>query len=137
VQDGYLFVRFRMAGATVAGAETKRVALRRVNGRFSVRKAFDRRDGCGVIASFKLSRPVFGGRTRRALGAAFRLGRAGRATVELLRGGRVVRTVAARDYAAHRTYRFTFGAAGLRAGDYGVRLRVAGGPTATLTSRRL
>jgi choice-of-anchor B domain-containing protein len=134
VTDGYYFVRFRM------GDDVRRVALRRVGGRFSVRPSFYRRTSCGVLRSFKLERPVFGGRTNRALGISYQLEREGSATVEVLRGSRVVRRFPARRSAARRTVRLRFDAEGRPRGDFRVRLRAQSGGrtvTATLTARRL
>ena len=49
---------------------------------------------CGAISSFKLERPVFGGRTNRAVDVSYRLGPTGRARLELRRGKRVIRRLA-------------------------------------------
>ncbi|CAA9490465.1 MAG: hypothetical protein AVDCRST_MAG30-1333, partial [uncultured Solirubrobacteraceae bacterium] len=60
VRDGYYFARFRIR--TPAGIDTRRVTLVRRNGRFSQRPSFYGRDTCSTLRSYKLSRPVFGGR---------------------------------------------------------------------------
>ena len=55
-------------------ADVRRVALARRGGRFHRRPAFYRRASCGAISSFKLERPVFGGRSNRAVDVTYRLG---------------------------------------------------------------
>ncbi len=72
----------------------RRVALARRGGRFHRRPAFSQRASCGAISSFKLERPVFGGRTNRAVDVTYRLGKSARVRLELLRGKRVVRRLA-------------------------------------------
>ncbi len=132
VRNGYLFVRFRAPG------ESKRIALRRARGRFAVRPAFYRPALCRILASAKLLRPVFGGRSNRALSASFRLTREARVSVVVTRGRRVVRRVRARTYPAGRTFRLRV-ASRVR-GDHRVRfVATAGGATqrVTLVARRL
>ncbi len=137
VTDGYLFVRFK----TGAGrGEARRVALRRVRGRLSLRPAFQRRDTCDLLTSFKLERPVFGGRTARPLGIAYRLGLAGRVTVMVTRGSRTVKRYTRTLAAGARTQRIRLSAKGLPTGDYRVRLQARSGgqtTTAALVARRL
>ena len=92
-RDGQLFARLRVvrpAGApTCAGSRSRAAA-----GASTARPAFYRRASCGAITSFKLERPVFGGRTNRAVDVTYRLGATGRVRLELLRGKRVVRRLA-------------------------------------------
>jgi hypothetical protein len=101
VTDGYYFVRYRMAlrGGRV---DVRRTTLRRVGGRFSLRPSFYRRDTCGILRSYKLTRPVFGGRTNREVGVAYRLNRAARVSVTVTRGTKVVKRFAAVQRAAGR-----------------------------------
>ena len=61
-RGGQLFARLRTV-APGGRADVRRVALVRRGGRFHRRPAFYRRASCGAIASFKLERPVFGGRS--------------------------------------------------------------------------
>ena len=140
LRDGIYVARLRVRG-TDGRTDVARVAVERRRGRFVRLAAFDRRGSCGAIAAFKLEAPVFGGRTNRALGVSYRLGRAGRVTVEVLRGSRVVRRLGATTTrAAGRTFRLRVSARGLRVGSHRVRVRVtgAGSPTtAALTARRL
>ncbi|HEX8084926.1 MAG TPA: hypothetical protein VF529_11610 [Solirubrobacteraceae bacterium] len=133
VTDGYYFVRYRAQG------DVRRLALRRRGGRWSRRPAFHRARSCRVLRLYKLSRPVFGGRTRRSLGIAYRLTEPGAVSVAVLRGKRVVKRFRARRVEAGRLVRLRLSAKGLRRGDHRVRLRVRGGPrlTATLVARRL
>jgi LVIVD repeat len=138
VSDGYYLVRYRTR--TAGGVDTRRVALRRRNGRWSTRPAFERPDGCGLIRRFKLERPVFGGRSARSLGISYRLARAARVRVTVTRGATVVRRFRARNAAAGRTHRLRLGARRLARGDYRVRIdaRGAGERVATsAVSRRL
>ena len=70
--DGFYFARIT-ARLPTGGLEVKRVALRRVRGRWLPAPSFERRETCGLLRTFKLERPVFGGSTNRAFLAAFRL----------------------------------------------------------------
>ncbi|HEV2812732.1 MAG TPA: hypothetical protein VGW10_05705, partial [Solirubrobacteraceae bacterium] len=139
VADGLYFVRFRMRhldGAT----SYRRVALRRSRGRWSVRPSFYRHDSCGLVKSYKLTGPAFGGRQNRAIGISFRLNQAARVRVDVLRGSRVVRRFRAADRGADRIHRLRFGARGRPRGDYRFRLIAVRGSTTVrsiLTSRRL
>ncbi len=134
VTDGYYFVRYRIAG------DTRRIALRRSNGRFTKIADFYRRATCDLVPSYKLIRPVFGGTRTRALGISYVVAKQARVTVTVLRGSRVVKRYAARTAAANRTYRLSLPARGLARGDYKVRLVASAGSetvTSTLVSRRL
>ena len=139
-RDGQFFARLRIA-APGGITDVRRVALSRRNGRFSTRPAFYRRASCGAVSSFKLERPVFGGRTNRALDASYRLGAQGRLTLELLRGSRVIRRLApVRTQLADRTYRVRVASEKLRRGDHRVRLTVVANgrrTVALLTAKRL
>ena len=115
--------------------DVRRAAFSRRGGAFAKRARFARRDGCGAIRSFKLERPVFGGRTR-PLSVSFRLGATRRAVVDVLRGGKLVKRVSNRRRTALRTYRLRISARGLARGEYRIRLR-AGTAKATLGARRL
>ena len=139
VGNGVYFARFRMkTGRTV---DTVRVTLGRSAGRFGPRRAFYRRDSCGTLGKFKLSRPVFGGTRTRPLGIAYRLNQAARIQVTVTnRRERTVRRYPTRDLAAGRTQRLTLPARGLARGDYRVKLSVTRGgrtTTTTLTANRL
>src|SRR5205823_5570601 len=57
VTDGTFFVRVTARG------DVRRITLRRLHGHFRPRPSFYRRASCGLVSSFKLERPVFGGRT--------------------------------------------------------------------------
>ncbi|MDP9386030.1 MAG: hypothetical protein M3P50_12525, partial [Actinomycetota bacterium] len=141
VGNGMYFARFRLkvpGGVT----DTIRVTLGRSKGRFGPRRSFYQRESCGTLRSFKLSRPVFGGRRNTPLGIAYRLNQAARVSIVVTnRRERVVRRFAARDVAAGRTQRLSVPARRLRGrGDYRVKLTVTRGgrsTTTTLTSRKL
>lgn len=137
VTDGYMFVRFKTGPGR---GEARRIALRRVRGRLTIRPSFQRRDTCDLLTSYKLERPVFGGRTGRPLGIGYRLGSRGRVTVTVTRGSRTVRRFAARTVPSARTQRLRLSARGLPVGEYRVRLQVRSGnstTTSTLFARRL
>ncbi|MEJ7891483.1 MAG: M28 family peptidase [Solirubrobacteraceae bacterium] len=128
VERGVYVARFRSASGV------RRFGLRRTGERFVRMRAFDRNFGCAAIRFLRLSRPVFGGVRNVPLRAGFELARAGEARIELLRGGRVVRRfVIAGD--ARRRVRIV--ARGLRRGQYGIRLTVAGSPPRTVFVTRL
>jgi hypothetical protein len=136
VTDGYYFVRYRITGTK----DVRRVTLRRARGRWSVRPSFYRPDSCDLVRSYKLTRPVFGGRGNREVGASFRLARNARVSLEVLRGTRVVKRFRATARRANVTHRLRVRAEGLRRSDHKFRLTVVeGGRTQryTLTSRRL
>jgi hypothetical protein len=103
LSDGYYVARFSARSGGVS--DVRRIALVKRRGRFSVAPAYARRDQCGTLRSFKLERPVFGGRSNRALNVAFRLGSAARASIEVRRGSRVVRRFGATEYAGGRVHR--------------------------------
>jgi hypothetical protein len=139
VTDGYYFVRHSMniGGGRV---DVRRTTLRRVNGRFSTRPSFYRRDTCGILRSYKLTRPVFGGRSNRDVYASYRLNQAGTVGVVVRRGSRVISRYQPRSRQANQTYRLRLDAERLVRGDYKVTITVrAGGrtETSTLTTRRL
>ena len=120
--------------------DVRRVTLRRAGGRFTARPSFYRPDTCGVVRSYKLTRPVFGGRANREVGVSYRLNRAATVTVVVRRGRRVVRRYAAVSRAAGQTFRLRFDAERQPRGDYRVTLTARSGSTsesATLVSRRL
>lgn len=128
VVDGYYFARFRTRG------DTRRVTLRREEGRFRVRRGFYRRAACDLVRSFKLQRPVFS----RELGISYRLSAPARVTVVVRRAGKVVKRFAARRSPGSRTVRLRV--RGARRGDYTVRLVAEGEGSrvvSTLVSRRL
>ena len=104
--------------------DVRRVALVRRDGRFARRPAFYRRASCGLLSSFKLERPAFGGRRNRSLGIAFRLSRAARVTVVVRRGGTVVRRLGTAQRGAGLTHRLRLGSERLRRGDHVVSLTV-------------
>jgi len=137
--DGIYFARYRIAYGN-RQRDFRRVTLRRSNGRWSRRPSFYRAESCGLLSSFKLERPVFGGSRTRVLGIAYRLSGPSRVTLEVFRGGRRVRSFLTRSRLAGRTYRHTLAARGLRPGDYRARITVRSGSArvvSTLVSRRL
>jgi hypothetical protein len=139
VRDGYYFVRFREPFGS-GRVDYRRITLRRVHGRFRTRPSFYRHASCGLLQSYKLGRPVFGGSSNGPLTAAYRLSEAGRVTVTVRRGTRVIHRFALKRVRAHRTYRLRLAAKRLRRADYRVTLVATAGRrrvTSTLVSRRL
>lgn len=138
--DGIYFARFTM---DLGGGrkDVRRVTLRHRRGAFTAVAPFYLRDTCGALESFKLGRPVFGGRHGGALGIAYRLtSGADVVTVEALRKGRLVKRFRATGADAGRTYRLRLSAKGLRAGEIRVRITVKRANAtshSTLTSRKL
>jgi hypothetical protein len=79
----------------------------------------------GLLSSFRLNRPVFGGRKRSKLVVRYRLREPGRAIVSLYRGKRRVKRLSAGNRRANRTYRINISPNRLRKGaTYTVRLSV-------------
>jgi hypothetical protein len=137
--DGYYVVRLQ---APFAGGrlDTRRFVARRVRGRFQLRPAYAGREACGLVRSVKLTRPVFGGSTRRPLQLSLRLGRRAKVSVTVLRGKRTFARFRTATLAAGRLYRYRLRPRGTRPGDYRVRVRASvgsGAVTTTLTARRL
>jgi hypothetical protein len=128
VADGYYFARF-----TMAGVDVRRIVLRRSHGRWHTAARHYRRGSCEVLRSYKLERPVFGGRAGTPLRIAYRLTTPAQVRLTVTRGKRVVarRTVTAQ---ANRTYRVAIRAK--RRGVYRVRL-TAPGVSEQLTAHRL
>ncbi|MDQ3632040.1 MAG: hypothetical protein M3417_12375, partial [Actinomycetota bacterium] len=124
-----------------ANADVRRLVLERRNGRFVKRGEYQRRSTCAALTSFKLGRPLFGGRTNRPIAISFRLADPARVTVTVLRGKKVVKTFGPTQRRADVTHRLRVGAKGRARGEYVVRIRVprADGKTITakLVARRL
>ena len=138
VRDGYYIVRFAVRAPNGA-TDFRRVAFRRAKGRFRALPAYFRSKQCALVQTYKLERPVFGGTKRRALGIAFRLGRAARVTVTVTRKGKTVKRFR-RGANAGRTYRLRLPAKGRRRGLYRITLRAqrpGAAATTTLSARRL
>jgi hypothetical protein len=140
VHDGYFMVRFRLNEGNGL-IDNRRIVLARSGGRWSGRPAHYGREGCTLLRSFKLERPVFGGLDGRSLGIAFRLARSARVTVTVRRGGTLVRRYRTATRRPDRTHRLRLSENGLPRGDYRVRVRAVRGATErqtrTLTSRKL
>ena len=138
VRDGHYAIR--LAARDAAGrADVRLRAVRRRNGRWSRGPGFAHRRGCGLVRSFALAAPVFGGRTGAPLVARYRLGAAARVRVLALRGERVVRRFPARTRGAG-AHRFRWPSGTRPRGTYRVRIVVARGDTRvrrTVTARLL
>jgi hypothetical protein len=137
--DGIYFVRFRIKDER-GRLDEARVALARRSGRFVQLPAFYRRTSCATLTTFKLERPVFGGRGNRALGVSFRVARAGQVRVEIRRNGRVVGRFGPARRAAGATHRLRVASERLARGRYEIRLFYSGDQgslTASLFAQRL
>jgi len=93
-----------------------------------------------LLASFKLGRPVFGGRRNAKLAARYRIRRDARVTVSLYRGSRRVKRIVG-NRRANRSYRVLFGGKKLRRGNYTVRITAVAGSgdrqSARLSAKKL
>ena len=139
VRDGIFMVRFRLKVSNGL-IDNRRIDQVRKQGRFSTRPPHYGREGCTLINSFKLERPVFGGTTRTSLGIAYRLPNTAKVTVTVKRGRKVVKRYKAVTRRGDRTHRLRFSQKGRPRGDYKVTLRARRGArtqTRTLTSRKL
>jgi hypothetical protein len=124
-----------------SGGDVRQFVLARRGGRFHRRPAAAKRPGCGIVRSFKLGLPVFGGTRGKKLALSYRLGSARTVRVTVLRGKRVVRRFKAHSRRPGRTYRQRIAPRGLRRGTYRVRLTLTrrGAKTrrVTLAAQRL
>ena len=140
LRDGHYIVRFQTQLAD-GSADLRRIAVQRKRGRFTVRPAFQRANSCtNLVGAFRLNRPVFGGKQKRALFASFRLNRAADVKVTVTRRGKVVRTTQRKRYAAGKGTTLRVTPKGRTRGDYVVTIsaeRAGRTATAVLTSRRL
>ena len=140
ITDGFYYARFSTR-APNGGADVRRVALQRRNGRWIVRQPFYRREACALVPTAKLSRSVFGGSKRTSLGIAFQLGSASNVSVEVRQGSRLLQRFGKRAYPARRTIRLrTRGGKRVRRGDVRVIIRAektGRAQTVILTARRL
>lgn len=122
--DGVYVVRLSM---TIANKrkDVRHLVIERRNGRLIPRRGYVQRTGCGVLKSFELSRPVFGGAGRSPLRVFYRLGAQATARVSVLRGGRRVNGLLVKARKVGNGYRVTIPARRLpRRGTYSVRLTV-------------
>jgi hypothetical protein len=136
--DGVYFVRYRVTGAA-GKTDFRRHVIERKNGRFKRRPEFYRRASCGLVPSFKLEYPTFGGSSNRGLNIAFRVGSRAKVTVEIYRGKRRVAR-SSKTRARGRTHRIVLKANGLPRGDYQVRLTAKAGKRtvkATLVAKKV
>jgi photosystem II stability/assembly factor-like uncharacterized protein len=139
VRDGIFMVRFRLKVSNGL-IDNRRIDQVRRKGRFSKRPPHYGREGCTLINSFKLERPVFGGTNRTSLGIAYRLLNTARVTVTVKRGKKVVKRYRTATRRGDRTHRLRFSQKGRKRGDYKVTVRAKRGSrtqSRTLTSRKL
>ena len=75
-----------------------------------------------LVGAFRLNRPVFGGKQKRALFASFRLNQAADVKLTVTRGGKVVRTTQRKRYAAGKGATLRVTPKGRARGDYMVTI---------------
>ncbi|HEX8206236.1 MAG TPA: hypothetical protein VF587_09280 [Solirubrobacteraceae bacterium] len=140
VGPGAYFVRFRMLEDGRVYDQQRIVLSRDARGRWRQRAPHHRRASCNLLRTFKLERPVFGGRQRLPLAGSYRLAARSRVTVTVTRGGKVVKRFPASEQPAGQTIRFSLPSRRLPRGFYRVRLLAQSGEdqvAAVLASRRL
>jgi hypothetical protein len=141
LRDGYYEVRLQIP--TGGGSlDTRILSVVRRHGRFRAGPVMAARETCGLLRSFRLTRPVFGGSNRRPLVVNYRLGSRGSIDLAVLRGRHVVAHYRAKKRRAGHIYRVSVAPVRELAqrGRYRVRLRVVSGKRragATLTADRL
>ena len=131
--DGYYVIRFTTADGR------REIGVRLAGKRFRSVPNFSEQ-GCGVIRSFSLDGPVFGGRTKRALGVNFQLTEsADSVEIELVRNGKVTRKVVRKKVNAGQTVRLKLRGRGVTRGNLQVRVTAIRGKskiaTTTLAAR--
>ena len=139
VTDGFYSVRVRSKNAS-GRVETRRFTFERRRGRFVARRAFYRRQSCGTLASFKLERPVFGGRTNRALDVSYLVSKRAQVRIEFRRGGKLIARTPLRTRRGGAGFRERFDSDKRPRGTYTVVIRVTQGDeriVARLYARRL
>jgi hypothetical protein len=141
MRDGYYEVRFQIPTGG-GNFDTRILSVVRRHGRFQAGPTLAARESCGLLRSFRLTRPVFGGSNGRPLVISYRLGSGGSIDLAVLRGRHVLAHHRAKNRRAGRIYRVSV--APIRGlsprGQYSVRLRVLSGKHragATLTAFRL
>ena len=137
---GHYVVRFTMFRNGQAYDTRRLVLVRNAAGHFIRLPGLQRRVGCGLLAGFRVERPVFGGTTGAALAASYRLTARSQVTITITRGAKIVKRFATVERAAGKTYRFTLSPKGRPRGYYQVRLLARSGEDqvlSVLTARRL
>jgi hypothetical protein len=139
VRDGIFMVRFRLKES--AGlVDTRRIDRERRGATWHRRPAHYGREGCTLLRSYKLERPVFGGTSRKSLGISYRVLETSRVTVTVRRGRKVVKRYRTAAAGPGRTHRLRFAQKRRPRGDYKVTVRAVRGKRSqrrTLTSRKL
>jgi len=122
VKDGFYLVRI------TTGGKTRQLVFERRKGKFIARRDFQTGSSCAVIRSFQLRSPVFGGRKNVAAAVSFRLTQdMATVYVDVMRGRKVVKRATHRKVLAHKTYKVTVPARGVRRGPVTVRLTAVRG----------
>jgi acyl-homoserine-lactone acylase len=137
--DGFYYARYTGL-ATNGKPEVRTYAFRLLRGRMFRLPSFTRPGNCGLLRTYFLSSPAFGGRRNRSLYAHVKMARAGRATVELFRGSRRVRRIGTFSLRSQRTRAIRINPVGLPGGSYRVKVSVVAGRARTskgLSARRL
>ena len=134
IPRGYYVAEFTTK-ARDGKTDRRRIAMRRVAGRFLPLRTFDRFSPCGFVRKAGLAQPLFGGTRDAPATLRFQLREAASVDVEIRRGSRVVRRIRARNFAALRTHSLNVSLPrAARRGEYTFVLRArAQGKTSTAT----
>ncbi len=138
VGNGYYFARYLVKAKR--GTDTRRVAMQRKKGKFRELPDFDRRDNCGLLRQFRLSGPVFGGKTNKSLHINYRLAETADVRVKVRRGKKVVSTYNRSGKPGGRRLKLKLPSRKLRKGNYKVQIKVSTDERtsgATLRSKRI
>ena len=103
-RNGFYDVRF-VTEAPNGNRDVRHLSVRRRNGRFYNLPSFDRRETCSLVKYETLKRSVFGGRKRAPLKVGFNLAESAAVEIELVRRGKVVRTLKGKTYPLGRSTR--------------------------------
>ena len=103
-RNGFYDVRF-VTEAPNGRKDKRHLSVRRKKGRFFNLPAFDRRETCALVQYTSLKRSVFGGRKRTPLRVKFDLADDAKVEIELVRRGKVVRTLKEKSYGSGKSRR--------------------------------
>jgi hypothetical protein len=137
--DGHYYVRFTMK-LEDGLKDVRRVALRRVRGRFVSAPSFAQKTSCGIFTRWELSSSVFGGSRNVPLRITYALAHDVKGvTITVLRGKKVVKRFSGSG-SSEKPTSFSLPATAVpRGASVKVRAAVVGGPGrgVTLTAKRL
>ena len=139
-RNGFYDVRF-VTAAPNGSTDRRHLSVRRRNGRFYNLPLFDQRETCSLVKHATLKRSVFGGRKRVPLKVSFNLAESATVEIELVRRGKVVKTLKEKTYPSGKsTRKIRLGRKKSRRGAYQVILtaeRPGSSRSVTLFTRHL